>query len=333
MKRKSKVNSTDKPKPSLWTGFKGSRGAKSRPEADQEKLIQAEPWTQGHNLSNKVLTGIVVVGLVVYPFIASNISQSMSPAAPAQVVQAKSAALPTPAQQARATAEGFVSSWLTATSDNSARLARYINVTDARLPKTGSEIREVTAAEIQLIQDNAYLVTVNAEVKDAEGAWQLRAFDVSFVTDDEQNLLVLGLPSERAIQPAKGTKLDGYSRDLSANKPIIGSVEGFLQAYLTGAGDLARFSSPGTNFVATSPAPYTSARLEYIVGDREPGEKLADGETLRVNARVLLIAKTTEALGDFQMTLTARAGRWEITTLGLDDQMVTAQLSRKEAKK
>ena len=333
MKRTSKMKSTAKTKPSLWAGFKGSCGAKHQPEADQEKLIQAEPWTQGHNLSNKALTGIVVAGLVVYPFIASNISQSMSPAVPAQVVQAKSAALPTPAQHARATAEGFVSAWLTATSENSVRLARYINVNDARLPKTGSDIREVTAAEIQLIQDNAYLVTVNAEVKDAEGSWQLRAFDVSFVTDAEQNLLVLGLPSERSIQPARGTKLDGYSRDLSANKTIIGSVEGFLQAYLTGAGDLTRFSSPGRNFVAASPAPYTSARLEYIVGDREPGEKLADGEILRVNARVLLIAKTTEALGDFQMTLTARAGRWEITTLGLDDQMVTAQLSRKEAKK
>lgn len=333
MKRRNKLKSTDKTKPSLWAGFKGSRAEKPQPDVDQEKLIQAEPWTQGHNLSNKAITALVVVGLVVYPFVASNISQSMSPESPSQVVQAKAAALPTPAQRARATAEGFVSAWLTATSENSDRLARYINVTDARLPKTGSEIREVTAADIQLIQDNAYRVTVNVEVKDAEGAWQLRSFDVSFVSDAKQNLLVLGLPSERSIQPAKGTKLDGYSRDLSANKAIIGSVEGFLQAYLTGAGDLTRFSSPGSNFVAASPAPYTSARLEYIVGDREPGEKIADGEILRVNARVLLISKTTEALGDFQMTLTARAGRWEITTLGLDDQMVSAQLSRKEAKK
>jgi len=322
-----------KPNAGIFARFKRQKDSTDG-VADQQasEVIQGEPWTQGHSISNKMVSGLIVVGLLAYPFVSYQISEGMSPPAAAQVVEQKPGVPPALAQQAQSVAQGFVSSWLTATKDDASRLSRYTQTTSLRLPKKGSEIREVSVSELGLVNESTFRVTVSVEVKDPSGQWQPRAFDVLLITAGNQELSILGFPSERAHPAAKSKKFEGYSKDLSANKAVTSSVEGFLQSYLSGSGDLTRFVSPGTIIAPISPAPYSSARIEYVVGDKEPGKKVTDGDLIHVNARMLLTNKTTEALGDFQLTLTARAGRWEVSTLGLDETFAKAQTPRKEPK-
>lgn len=322
-----------RPNPGLFARFKREKGSTDDVANNQaSEVIQGEPWTQGHSISNKMLSGLIVAGLLAYPFVSYQISEGMSPPVAAQVVEQKPGVPPALAQQAQSVAQGFVSAWLTATKDDASRLSRYTHTTGLRLPEKGSEIREIRVSELGLVNDATFRVTVSVEVKDPSGQWQPRAFDVLLITAGNQELSILGLPSERAHPAAKSKKFEGYSKDLSTNKAVTSSVEGFLQAYLIGSGDLTRFVSPGTTITPVSPAPYTSARIEYVVGDREPGEKATDGDVIHVSARLLLTNETTEALGDFQLTLTARAGRWEVSTLGLDETVADAQTPRKEPK-
>jgi len=334
MKASRKTEKARKPRVGILGRFKrGESEADSALNTESSKLIQGEPWTQGHNLSNKALTVLVVGGMLAYPFVANQISDGMSPPAVAQVVEEKASVPPALAQQAQSVAQGFVSAWLTATRDDSSRLERYTKTSTTRLPEKSSEIRELSVSELELVNDSTFRVTVSVEVKDAAGKWQPRAFDVLLTNPDQGSLSILGFPSERAHPAATSKNFEGYPTDLSGNKAVTSSVEGFLQSYLAGNGDLTRFVTPGNTITAIAPAPYSSARIEYVVGDKDPGDKAADGEQVHVNVRMLLTNQTTETLGDFQLTLTARAGRWEVSTLGLDEDIAKSQNKRKGSKK
>ncbi|TYB48561.1 conjugal transfer protein [Actinomadura chibensis] len=129
------------------------------------------------------------------------------------------------------------------------------------------------------------------------------------------------LPAEVAA-PATGTAPDlGYdTRRRISGGPLADTVRQALAAYLGGAGDLSRYLTPGTDLRPIVPAPYRRVELGGVAlsGDLPDadGAVPADGTRARVLAEV-------EAVDDadrrwpltYALTVTARAGRWEIAAL------------------
>ncbi len=100
--------------------------------------------------------------------------------------------------------------------------------------------------------------------------------------------------------------------DLSA------AVGEFLAAYLTGAGEVDRYLAPGVNLTAVSPAPYASVEVQQVWAVEEAAADQAvpaDGTNVRVRAAV----EARDAAGRwplaYELTLTARSGRWEVSAL------------------
>ena len=166
-------------------------------------------------------------------------------------------------------------------------------------------------------------VTVSAEVTPAGADTATRRYFQVPVVVSDKGVRAMAMP---AAVPAPSTGLTvnlDYSNQLSSNAAIVTAAQGFLSAMLTGDGDVTRFTSPGTNLGAITPAPYASisvigARTQKSLGDS--AETPADGQ----RARLLLTisqqppgtASSTDALtGAYALTMAARAGRWEVSAL------------------
>ncbi|HBF83819.1 MAG TPA: hypothetical protein DD420_29000 [Streptomyces sp.] len=104
--------------------------------------------------------------------------------------------------------------------------------------------------------------------------------------------------------------------------PRTQAVTEFLSAYLTGAGELDRYLAPGTKLTAITPAPYTGIAVDSLAIEGEKGSEPptavpGDGTRLRLLAAARATGHDDIRLPlTYALTLTARAGRWEI--VGLD---------------
>ncbi|MGW5355283.1 conjugal transfer protein [Streptomyces sp. NPDC004031] len=137
----------------------------------------------------------------------------------------------------------------------------------------------------------------------------------------------LGAPAEVAApQPVTPPQLVyGPAQPASTTDPRARTLHDFLTAYLTGApGGLERFVSPGVAMAPVTPAPYSSVVVDTIAaaGDgtqgRDPEKVPADGARQHLLASVLATGQDGDRVPlEYAVTLTARAGRWEITSLDL----------------
>ena len=240
-------------------------------------------------------------------------STSAAPPAPAAVVDRSN-------DQAVASefAQRLVVTWLTATQQNPDALIALVRAAQlSSLPRDPFEVRDPSLARITQA-NGTWSVTVAVTVTDARKITARRFFQVP-VRLDAGSVSALTLPtpvSPPAVAPAAP---DDYRNQLDSTGPAAQTVAQFLTAYLTGTGDVGRYLTPGVSLAALSPAPYTSVRLEDLRGDAD----VRSTDTVPDGRRVRVLATATAAVTDQQrstvsyaLTLTARAGRWEIT--GID---------------
>lgn len=137
----------------------------------------------------------------------------------------------------------------------------------------------------------------------------------------------LGAPAEVAA-PQSVTPpqlVYGPAQPASTTDPRAQTVHDFLMAYLTGTpGGLERFVSPGVAMAPVTPAPYSSVVVDTIaaagdgVQSRDPEQVPADGARQHLLASVLATGRDGERVPlEYAVTLTTRAGRWEIASLDL----------------
>jgi hypothetical protein len=142
--------------------------------------------------------------------------------------------------------------------------------------------------------------------------------------------IAAALPAETA-GPAPGTPPSlGYNNTAPVlNGPLQSAITQFLAAYLTGTGDLDRYLSPGQILSPVTPAPYRQVQTETIVPRTDlPGGGAtvpADGAT----TQVLVTADAQDGDGQhwpltYALTLRARAGRWEVTTVAAAPDLAAA---------
>ncbi|MFD9540850.1 conjugal transfer protein [Streptomyces sp. NPDC060022] len=116
-----------------------------------------------------------------------------------------------------------------------------------------------------------------------------------------------------------------FENRIPAYSELVISLGEFFKAYLAGVGEVDRYLSPRTELAAVADSGYTEVRVEEASADSEvaDGPVPADGTTVRVQARVTALAAKAERWPlSYELTMTARSGRWEVTALhaGADPQ-------------
>ncbi|MFF9690456.1 conjugal transfer protein [Streptomyces sp. NPDC014623] len=109
-----------------------------------------------------------------------------------------------------------------------------------------------------------------------------------------------------------------FENRLPADSELVASLGEFFGAYLAGVGEVDRYLSPGTELAAVADAGYTAVRVEDVSADAEvaAGPVPEDGTSVRVQARVTALAAKAEQWPlAYELTMTARSGRWEVTAL------------------
>ena len=101
-------------------------------------------------------------------------------------------------------------------------------------------------------------------------------------------------------------RMDG----LDAFPELERAVAAFLAAYLTGVGDLARYTVPGSSLVAVEPAPFVTVEIT-----RAGSATSTDG-----TQHVAALVRATDAAGhsqvlEYSLVVSQREGRWEVAEL------------------
>lgn len=284
----------------------------------------AGTMTKVHSLGSKALvTGFYVI-------IALTVMVSFTALALAVMKEVPSEAATTSGFESRvddgagAYAEAFVASWLSASSNDHAALDTYLDSSGTgSLPKTGWLYRDIAVSGTERPEGSTLAaVTVAANVKETktvdgkpEETWPRRYFRAVINTDD--GLSPVGLPAPVSAPAPAGSNITlRYPESISTNSEVATTATSFLSAYATGTGGLDRYTAPGSSIMAISPAPFTTATIRSLNADKTPSTAPKDGETLSILAAVGF--KTDQDQGSsstYAMTLRARAGRWEISSL------------------
>lgn len=313
-------------------------GLELEPDGRRARPGDQEHWTRGVGLRTRavgaamslaMLTGPVALGWVV----VERFSSGSGPAVPAVSQDADRAARRAAASE---TATQWVLAWLSADRSAPEVVSAYW-AGPIELPEAGQDVLDASALLAEATAPGVWTVTVGADILQhgEGGALVRRYFQVPVSVEGGQGdagARVMALPA-----PVTGPGRDApdraavYSQRLVAGEPVFAAVSDFLDAYLTGGGDLDRFTSPGTTWRPVE-VPYGSVEVRTVQAIPASGRDLAsagEGEQVRVLADVQLLEQDQQDQQDqpgqqssragiqsqYALTLTARAGRWEVTQI------------------
>lgn len=260
---------------------------------------------------------------------------------------AQRAAKATPAVKSSAStgpagfAQLFVGAYLEAGEGTEQNLAPYYSGSVALTHPAGTRSALRTQAmDAREVSPGYWSVTVavNVAAKSKKGGYTdagVQYFRVgvqSTGSDNTSAYTAVSLPAQVAAPAALKPGDLGYptSRGSGSSDPASDTAASFLKAYVAGQGELDRYTSPGVHLSPVVPTPYTSIKLTSVQDNSEDnaGTKVpGDG----VRRRLLVSIDATDADGNtfpltYALGLTARAGRWEVSSL--DDAPATAATSK-----
>ena len=298
--------------------------ARTVPVDDQAPVkIAAANWTRGQQLATST-TRIVLWGLVACAPLGLGVG-TVALAAATRPAQTTAAVTPEPDGRIEATgvAEHAVITWLAATRSAQPQPDGLAPVAD--LPTKALEVSDPGAVESRW-EDGAWVVTVGVtvtsttpatdEVSEPVTVARRRYFQVPVAVDAAGQVSVLTLPAEVAgptLTPAPGS---GYRSTVPPAHPASVAAGDFLAALLAGAGDITRYTAPGAEIRAVTPAPYIEVIVESVAAADAPSENPVEGET----AVLLVRARARDATGavtrfDYVLSMAVRSARWEITQI------------------
>lgn len=290
--------------------------------ASTPPVAETQAWSGGSALATKAGTAVLWAFLACGP-----LALAVNALEPAVQVQAAVDPAPPPGEVAVVgeTAVQAVSRWLTATrEDAGAASGIYPQLKASALPKAAAIITDASVATLRLDAPGVWSVTVGVN-----GTWPDEAgntlpaqrlyFEVPVAAaGDGTAASVLALPAPvPAPQPVGDAELR-YQTGLPANSALGTTVGEFLQALLTGQGDVSRYVTPGAEISAVTPAPFSAVDVRRVWATEQLDASATpdDGQT----AQVLVDAAVTPTSGvelatQYRLELTARAGRWEISQM------------------
>ncbi|WP_435224314.1 conjugal transfer protein [Streptomyces sp. Tue6028] len=218
-------------------------------------------------------------------------------------------------------AQLFLGAWLRSSANDStsaqARLAQSM-APDVELPDLAegaqSPPESVTAVRSAHRKGGAWSVTVAAQYSDG----RLRTYVVPVaVGRSGGSFTVTGAPGVVAGPGRADVQASPY-RVIVPEGELSSAVGEFLSAYLTGAGEVNRYLAPGVTLPAVTPAPYKRATVQQVQAVEEEAAAdtvAADGMAVHVLAQVEARDEDGRWPLAYELTLTARSGRWEVTAV------------------
>lgn len=266
----------------------------------------------------------------------------LSSSAPAQSAPKPSAAVKSTAATGPAGfAQLFVGAYLEAGEGTEQKLAPYYSGSVALTHPAGTRSALRTQVmDAREVSSGYWSVTVavNVAAKSKKGGYTdagVQYFRVAVQSTGSgavTGYTAVSLPAQVAA-PASVKPGDlGYptSRGSGTSDPASDTAGSFLKAYLAGQGELDRYTSPGVRLSPVVPTPYALIKLTSVQDDSsDSADTKVPGDGVR--RQVLVAIDATDADGNtfpltYALGLTARAGRWEVSSL--DEAPATAATSK-----
>lgn len=147
-----------------------------------------------------------------------------------------------------------------------------------------------------------------------------RYFEVPVIVDLETELAAAAAAPGLVAAPqiTEPVALD-YRESMPSTSAPVQTVTRFFEAYLTGAGEVARYTAPQASIRPVTPPPYES----LTILEARPQERMDDLENPDDGQHLEVLVTARGTVGTqpsppqtWALTLTARGGRWEVETLG-----------------
>lgn len=294
--------------------------------APTSKTAQGSGWTAGRGFGQKAVTGALLAAVVCGPVgLALGFMNGQARPAVAQVQVAEG--VTTKQQSAGEYGAAFVAAWLSATRDAPGNLTDYIDKSAVgQLSPDPWVYRDLNVVSVEPAEDSTLVSVVAAanieefDMDSESGAmiWPRRYFAVT-VNVTDAGMAVVGLPAPIAAPVRETTPVKlPYKEQVEPTSAARVTVEAFLGAYLAGSGEIDRYLTPGVEISAITPAPYMNLIVRDVSSDVEASDTPSTGAVLHV----LAVLEVTSASGQqltttYTLTLTARDGRWETTSVDL----------------
>ncbi len=306
---------------------------------EPEDLHLQSSWTGGSRLSARAATFGLWSTLLAGPcalllVLLGSAGESAPPATrPAPIIDVSSERT-----AAEDFAERFVATWLTTPKGDQRQLEAFIAAPERLvLPKDPARVEQVGAAAITATAGGVWSVTVGATVYTPTpavtvgpaGAGQTptgpavgeRRYFLVPVLYADGKLIATALPGPVAGPATAEPTRDAYRYRQPPGAPVTDTVTDFLGALLAGSADITRYVTPGSLISPVMPAPYTLIDGVTVSTDTEPADGTAaprDGEQLHALVTARAGTDSNQQISvQYALTLTARAGRWEITSVDL----------------
>lgn len=221
-----------------------------------------------------------------------------------------------------------VLAWLTATRTTSDQALTLLpQLRPGQLPETAPLVRDAVVSSVTPgdLEQGLWSVTVGYDVgtavPDSDAVlWSRQYAQVVLQVQPSSTgytAAAVSLPSAVAgPQTASPVVTLGYSAQLSTDDPLLQTASQFLEAYLTGQGDITRVLTPGTEIAAVTPAPYSQITAITGAAVEEDALEPVDGAVAEVLVTAWVTrADETSVQVQYPLQLTARSGRWEVTAI------------------
>ncbi|MGB9033102.1 MAG: conjugal transfer protein [Paeniglutamicibacter sp.] len=212
----------------------------------------------------------------------------------------------------------FVDAWLRSSDDAHSAASRRAQsmAPDVSLPSLDEDApapRRVAPVRSAPREGGRWSVTVAAQYPDA-----VRYFAVPAIAAADGGSFAVTAAPALVAAPAPHPMPESAYRVSVEEGPLTTTAGEFLAAYLAGRGEVGRYLAPGVKLSAVSPAAATAVEVEEVSAREESAagqEVPRDGSTVHVRVTVEAREKSGRWPLAYELTLTARGGRWEIAAL------------------
>lgn len=235
------------------------------------------------------------------------------------VVQQVDEAQSSETQASEAFAANLVGAWLSATKDDTATLEAYMpEAVETVESDEAVKYRDLSVVSSQKTEQDTLSVVVSAAVKETEevdgekvDTWMPQYFQVG-VSESDGRMAALGLPAPVEQPDAAKMPELAYPTEVESDD-MKSTVTDFLTAYVTGDGDVTRFTSPDSDLTVIDSPPFDEIKLQELLTSGETANPNPDdGEETSVLANVTVATSAGDRTAQYALTLAPRDGRWEV---------------------
>lgn len=186
---------------------------------------------------------------------------------------------------------------------------------DAGSGEQGLRVVDPSVVKATDVGQWVWSVVVAATVRSEDSPAVRRFYQVAAVVDPGGTIRAAGGVAQVGAPVYEAPADLGYPERVP-DGPARDTVTGFLEALLTGSGEVDRYTAPGTSIRPVVPAPYVEVEVLDVAAATLVTDQVVEGSEVRVLASVIgRVSQAEQVPLSYALTLGVRAGRWEISRL------------------